>query len=224
MKTIFNLMFIFFISFLLFGCTHKLTREEAETKLEKCGLGVAETYGLISYNDDNTINGVDLGRTEKILDKLAAAGFIKITPMDQWKVDTGTIVARRAESGTWTIDPGPISADWSVEHVENTLIPEAVYKGGVSFTFLYVNRFDVVINNPKNSNLEIKDGKIKIITETYSNFKVTGIMEVSPTVDMVEYTAEVTATPEGEALGAKSSSFEGSMKFILYDDGWRPEL
>jgi hypothetical protein len=220
---IINIVLIAIIGFLLVGCTHKLTREEAETKLAKCGLGTVETCGVIK--NETSLFDPNFDR-EEILDKLADAGFIKITDKCQWEYKGATIVARLTSGtwnlGTWTIEPGPNSDAWKVDRDSYSSWANAA--DGASEN-LHVNRFDVVINNPENSNLEIKDDKIKIITKKYSNFKVTGIMEVSPTEDMVQYTAEETATPEGAAIGAKGSgAIEGTMKFMRYDDGWRPEL
>ena len=220
MTKIANLMLMVFVVFLLVGCTQKLSREEAESKLEKCGLGVVEPRSLVLDN------GEDFSRTEKILDRLAAAAFIKITPMDQWKYGEATIVAKLdTKTKTWTIEPGPHSEEWTAERqiFSSYEIDRAEAKD--SFENLNVSRYDVVINYPNDGNLEVKDGKLQIITMKDSNFKVTGIMEVTPTLDMVQYTAEETATPEGAAIGAKGrGAIEDTMKFMRYDDGWRPVL
>ncbi|MGC2422882.1 MAG: hypothetical protein WA666_00845 [Nitrospirota bacterium] len=236
MKKISNLILMVFVVFLLAGCTQKLSREESESKLEKCGLRVAETRSLI------LAAGEDFGRTEKILDKLAATGFIKMTPMDQWEYGEAIIAARLdTKTNTWTIEPGPRSDEWTVVgYLQYGQIESGSHSGeweeGSWYEYwaeakddsnrerLGVTRYDVGINYPNDGNLGVKDGKLQIITIKDSNFKVTGIMEVSPTLDMVQYTAEETATPEGAAIGAKSSTIEGTMKFMRYDDGWRPVL
>jgi hypothetical protein len=229
MKKISILMMTVFVAFSLFGCSQKLTREEAETKLEKCGLMSFETCGLIH---EDFVDGVDIEHTGKILDKLAQAGFIKITPMRQWKYRDATIVARLdTKTNTWTIEPGPHSDEWTVgRYADSSLAAHGWYEDRAeakdSFEILrLINRYDVVINYPDSRNLLVKDGKLRIVLLRDANFKVTGILQVSPTLDMVQYTAEETATYEGAAIiGTKSSTIEGTMKFMRYDDGWRPVL